>query len=297
MNKYILRSNFDCLVKVANEENLLDSNSQIVFDTPQRVLIYPLSCNKFCFPFAIDLTQEKDSEVCKIFFFNETKMLYLNSPFSIRNEICEEVSCMGKRCEIVLNQDFLSFKLNNRRSTLPLLDSFKSYFIQAKDSFVLLFLNGQEDSLYLFNVKDFSIKHLQGQKIELIDNKIFVSRQAHDIVGHQVYITYEIKEDKLTKVTEKTKFETLSRPLNEDVLALAFVEAVKLGDYLLALDYLSEDLQSTTTTEHIKNYFGEIKSFVCLDQNLIAITNTKETKIYIFTVTQNKIKEIDVFHR
>lgn len=296
MNKYILRSNFDCLVKVENEENLLDSNSQIIFDFPQKVLIYPLSCSKFSFPFTIDLAQNGDSEICKIFEFNGNKLFYLNSPYSIKNEIVEEVSCQNKKCEISLTQEELSFKIDNLKKTLPILGSYKSYTLQTNNSFVILFFSGKEDSLYLFNVKDYSITHLEGQKIELIDNKIFVSKQANDIVAHQIYDTYEIKDDKLTKIAGKFKVDVLSRSIKESILPLAFVESINLGDYLLALDYLDENLQSSTTTEHLKNYFGEIKSFVLLEPNLIAITNNKETKIYSFTVKDNKIAEIETLH-
>lgn len=296
MNKYILRSCFDCLVKVENEENLLDSNSQIVFDYPQKVLIYPLSYNKFSFPFTIDLTQSSDSEICKIFEYNGSKLFYLNSPYSITNEVVEEVSCQGKKCEISLAQGELSFKVDKLKKTLPILGSYKSYTVQTNNSFVILFFNGNEDSLYLFNVNDYSITHLEGQKIELIDNKIFVSKQANDIVSHQIYDTYEIKGDKLTKIAGKFKVDALSRPLKEGVLPLAFVEALKIGDYLLALDYLGKNLQDSTSTEHLKTYFGEIKSFVSLEPSLIAIINNKETKIYSFTVKDNKIEEIETLH-
>lgn len=294
MKKYILRSNFDCLIKNEENEKLLDSNAQIIFEKPETVLVYPLQCNKFSLPFVLDLTQSSDTENYKVIKYEDNILFYLNSPYSIKNEIIEEISCGDKTCEIGICQTEISFKVSNIKKTIPILEKYKTYHIQSQKSFVILSLTGVLDSVYMFNVKTHSLSFLQGEKVEILDNKIFVTKPANDIVGHQIYDTYVIEDDKLNKLANKFKSDP-QKSLKNSLIPLAFIEAIKIEDYLLAMEYLEEKIRKETTPDHLKKYFGQILNFIPIEENLIAVTNPVDTKIYKFTVLDNKIKEIELF--
>lgn len=295
MNKYILRSEYDCLVKSQGEESLLDSNCQIIFDSPQQLLIYPLTQSKFSYPFVLDLSKSEDGKNFRVLQYGEKRLFFLHSPYYIKNEIIEEVSCCGKRCEVGLSQEEISFKGSNSRKTLPVLSEFKTYSVQVKSPFIILILSGKDDEIVVYNAKNDSISTIKGKKIEVIDNKIFVTKSAHDISAHQIYETYEIK-DKIEKINTKFKLELQSKPLKGNIVALAFVQCLKVEDYDLALSYLSEELRQSTTIDHLKKYFGEIITYNHLEDSVIAITNKNQTRIFSFEVKNDKICEIEILH-
>ena len=295
MNKYILRSEYDCLVKTENEESLLDSNSQIIFDYPVRILVYPLYQSKFSYPFVIDLSSNQDGKNYKFIQYEDNKLFYLHSPYSIKNEIIEEVALNGKKYEISLSQEEISFKNSTIKKSFPVLSEFKTYALQVKEPFILLILNGKEDEMFTYNVKSDTISNIKGKKIELVDNEIFVTKNANDIAAHQIYETYEIK-DNIEKINSRFKIEIQTKPLKGNIVPLVFIESIKIEDYDLAFSYLSEQLQQSTTVEHLKKYFGKIINYIMLEQNILAITNTKETRVFTFDVKDDKISEIDIFH-
>lgn len=85
---------------------------------------------------------------------------------------------------------------------------------------------------------------------------------------------------------------------SEKLIPYAFLEALKVNNYNLARNYLSDELNSKTTNQHLSQFFPNIKKIYYnayfLKDNVINYTVLcDEYKNYDFYITNNKIIEIE----
>lgn len=295
MKKYILRSEYDCLVKSETEEFLLDVNSQIVFEKPEKVLIYPLKTNKYCYPFSIDLENKLDSTLFSCHLFEDFVLIYISNPPYIKNEFIETIKLNKLECKVFISQETVSFQTENIKKTFNLDSNFETYSIITFDNLIMIKLVGEIEQLWIFNINNLSLKKLAGNKIEIVNHEIFVNKSIISINQHQLYEVYEIKENEIIKKSENIKSNLFDSKLrNPRVIPYAFLEAIQLKDYNLARTFLTENLSQTATNQHLDNYFKEIKKILPLNNNLIATLTSSGLQVYNFTLDNNLVSEIDL---
>ena len=295
MKIYKIRSDYDCLVKSKDSDIILDSNSQIVFDTPEQVLVYPLSLDALTFPFVIDLASEKKSPFFQRFNLKDCDLIYIFSRTYIKNEIIENLTLNQNECQVFVSQSSITFQTKKYRKTFCLSENFENYNIETKDDLVLLKLTGKAEYLWAFNADTGSLNYLQGEKIEKIDNNIFVTNSLNKISYHSIYQTYEISNNQILKKSEnlKSNFED-SIIRNPNLIPFAFLEAVEIEDLNLARRYLCEKLAKEASNEHLQKFFGRFTKIMPLDDGKIGLVEKEKLKIITFTIKDNQIIDINL---
>ena len=296
MKKYELRTEYECLVKHSQGESFLDLNSSLIFDAPEKIVVYPLNQSKSCFPFTISLEDNNKNRFYKTFSYDDTCYIYIsNFPF-VKNQIIEEITVNNKTFRIFLSENSVCFESTCSRKTLDLNSSFDSYLIQTEKHFILLHLIGKLEEMWIYNTKNNQISHLYGKKIEKIEQQILVSKEINDIANHELFETYQLSDEDCTKKHCKIKyFDTYPQKITNDLIVpLAFLEAVKIEDFDLAKEYLSETIKEETSVQHFKKYFGRILSIIPLKDYTIAVINEEKTVILKFLIKNSLILDISI---
>lgn len=293
MKNYIVRSEYDCLVKSSSGEELLDQNSQIVFDKPEKILIYPLKNSKNCFPFTIDFDGKHSSSLYRHFSLDDFDLFYISALPYIKKEIIETITTNNKTCKIYISEQEISFETDKIKKSFELQISFDTYSIDTSTNLILLKLSGKEEYLWVFNIETTDLRVLSGSKIEKINSEIFVSKTINSICKHDLYEVYELKDGNLIKNSEKLKSNFLENSIkNPNVIPYAFLEAVKLNDFDLARSYLTDSLSKSATNEHLKSYFKNIQKILPLKETLLGTISSEGFYVYTFVIKNGRIEEI-----
>ena len=139
-------------------------------------------------------------------------------------------------------------------------------------------------------------------KIETSQELITTLQKQNDMAGHGMVEEYELKDTGVVKkdsyfvyMNEKPKITQI-----KELVPYAFLEAVKVKNFSLARNYLTEELNENLLDEHLEAYFGNIlditsniyiankKEAVCIVQN----SSPKKAKYFIFSLEKNKISNI-----
>lgn len=294
MKIYELRTEIDCLIKNDDGECLLDQNQSITFNSPQKVLVYPLSTNRNQFPFFIDLNILRSGKFYSHYSIDEKELFLINSLTQVKNENIEKIAMGNKSCLIRINEENISFEYDNMKKTLELTQEFNSYSINKVDNFILLSLTGTIEELWAYNTSDNSLQHIFGNKIERVDNQIMVTYHSQGIYDNQIYKTYEISNNKL--IEKKSSISHISPPskiYSEKVIPIAFLEAVKDRDYYTAKSYLSQRLSESVSDEHLEKFFGNFDKIIPLSNNRYLIIRGDKFKVFRFVVSNNLIDDIE----
>lgn len=296
MKKIKIRSDYDCLIKHEEGETFLDGNSEICFDKPEKILVYPLSQkNKNTFPFAIDLESPENTRFFSFYSLKEFNLIYISSSLYIQNEITEIITTNKKECKVKLSEDYISFDCDNQKKTVFLNQAFSDYSIKTLQNLLFLHLISENELMFVFNLNDKTLKEFSGKKIELFENHLSVAKEVNDIANHVIFQTFEIKDDKiiLQKDTLKYNFEKPVLITNPLVVPIAFLEAIKLEDFDLAKHYLCEGLKTTTSENHLKKYFGEFLKIIPIEDYVIGIITPENLKVFEFKIENGLIVDIN----
>ena len=299
MKNYKIRTEYDCLVKHKDGETFLDLNSEISFDSPQKILVYPLRrTSKVSYPFSIDLDDSSENRFFRRFSFEQTQYIYINALPFFKNEVIEKITVGQDLCNVRINEEQICFETENYRKSLLLENLYSSYNIYSEKGLVFLHLIGNEELLLIFSIKNHSLKIVSGTKIEKIENQILCSKEVNDFANRQVYEYYEISEDEVRQKNIKIKY-NLQEPnltANPNIIPMAFLEAIKIEDYEIAKKYLCDELRNNTTDVHLKKYFGNFSSFLNLKNSTLAIINSEKILICQFVINESKIQEINLIN-
>lgn len=137
------------------------------------------------------------------------------------------------------------------------------------------------------------------KQIEKNAHEITFLKHMHDIAKHGKVQTYNTQTNTLGDAyfvyLENEKVTTQ----NPVFIPYAFLEAVKVENYELAQDYLSDNLKSLGTPEHIKEFFPCVESIYYnaynTNKNIINYTllTSAGFKNYDFTILNKIIEEIE----
>ena len=296
MKNYKIRSDYDCLVKYEDGESFLDINTELNFSTPEKLLIYPLSqTNKNSFPFVVNLDSCESSRFFKIFKLKEFDLIYISAMPYVQNEIIETIVAKDNECKVYISEDYIAFEIDNQKKTIPLTKSFDDYSIKTIGNLLFLHLISKEETMWVFNLNNKSLRQFEGKKIELFENHLSVAKDVKDIANHVIYQTFEINNDEIITKKDSLKY-NLQEPVivtNPSIIPIAFLEAVKIEDFDLARRYLDNDLAKVTSDEHLKNYFKNIIKIIPFNNGLIGVMTQDDFKLFNFEIKNAKIVEIN----
>lgn len=150
------------------------------------------------------------------------------------------------------------------------------------------------------NCQNFEVVYNQEvEKFEQNENEIKTLENINDIAKHGKVFSLYLKQPYTTYsyfVYMNNGVEPIMQP---KLIPYAFLEAIKIKNYALAKQYLSEKLLKNTTDEHLDNYFYDLKDIHYNtyndNENIINYTLFCGDKIksYDFSVYNAKIDDIE----
>jgi len=291
--EYIIRSDYDCIVKNQFDEKFLDKNSELVFDKPEMLLIYPTNA-KNLLPFVLDLSSET-SDKFSAFIYESSRFYYLMNKSKIENCYIENFKYNGENYSIKLSQEKVVFISQRSEKSVYLEDVFEDYSYQILNKLLLLHLIGKTETLFCYNLENGKIKQIKGDKIEQIENQILLSKDVDNLLHQKIFETYIIKDNEIKQTAKSIKNEEYNGFYDESLIGYVFLESVKSEDYEFAKNLLSDELKNQISTNHLRDYFGKFDKFIHLKNQDFAIFNNTSTFIYSFKIFDKKITEISNF--
>lgn len=127
-------------------------------------------------------------------------------------------------------------------------------------------------------------------KIEYGADTLTLLTKQKDMAGHGIVEAFKIEGHNLTLeetyvvyTQEKPKITTI-----KELIPFAFLEAVKVKNYSLAREYLTQELNASLQEEHFNAYFGDY-------EEVVSAKYEEEIKNKICLIYKNKIRSAKTF--
>ncbi|MBE7074148.1 MAG: hypothetical protein E7379_03560 [Clostridiales bacterium] len=280
--KTIIYSTFDCLLKTPSLEKELLSKKNISFDEiNEEISVYPMGRSKII-PFTI--SPPFKSPFYKTIIYNDARLIFLLDGIYVQNVQVYNFTHNGRQSRVEIATKEIHFSTNRTKKILHLPQHFdrfncdKSYHINY-----VLCENCQESLFVAFNTINGKVKTFDGEKIELKNNQISIKCKNGDNLN--LYLDKDGLKQKEKTFNEKAFYNPL-------YVANNFMNEIKKGEYLSALNFLSPHLKEIHSSLSLQEYFGEISYIFPIDlYTIFALSNDKE-KIYSFEIEKGKIVDI-----
>ena len=303
----IIKSEFDCVIYSQNEiigtieVNKLNNELHLIVTEETILNIYPINKDDGISYNLIILDNEalqKINKYCKITKIEEEKyLIYLN------------------KCEINKSTEFKTILTGNDIEIFIYENNKTSFFIKNKN-----YYNNYSSSLLLDNfkleeLKDYYIIHsnvynklnfiLINKKLEICLEKLITKYEINNnklellTLFNDVYQTGKVEIydlNNLNLIDEYFVYEnTNNTKFNENLISYVFMENIKNKNFKIARTLLSDFLSSKISDDELASYFGNINFIDVYPENYkkIICFNDNESKIFSFTIENNKITNID----
>lgn len=155
--------------------------------------------------------------------------------------------------------------------------------------------------LFVLNIQKSKIEIFFGQ-IELKENGIIcVTDEKNDFAKHALITEYKFENGELVTISNELLY-ARSEPqisTNAKIVPLAFFEAVKIKNFSLAKEYLTQNLARQVSKEILEGYFGELDkikpyNFQVDKGYYISVISGEKSKIFRIKIQDAKIDEIEL---
>lgn len=291
MEKYILRSKKPCLIKYKDKEEYLDENSYISFNSDEIISIYPINNISYTSFYYIDLANLNDNDLYTSIKYNNSYLIILNFKDIIKQTFIENIKIANKECKIKIFENNISFEIDNIKKNIQISDLYLKYYINTIDQSILLLLTGNKEALFIFNTNSYEIKKFEGKKIEIINNKILITKEIYAYNTLSLYETFEISNNKVNLTNSQIKYENEREILNYTFIPIIFIESLLYRDYEKAKSLLSSTLKDTTDSKTLDSYFGEFNDYIYIDNNIIGLIYPTKILLCEFIIKNNCIED------
>lgn len=291
----MLKSTTDCDI-VINGENFGNQNP-IFVDTPENCYITFLPHDKTrFFPLSTSIKNISDSTELKAVPFNtHTEITFDPTEIPadtkqkniLNKKYRNNIFTLFSSNKTFLNIDSINF---SHKSTIPLI--FLAEFLTHENAVTILGKSDSKTYVMLYDcAKKKVLLEICADAVEKTKNGIKIAKFTPSIAGFGTVYTFDYTEQKLSNFGVY-KSENPTHTVSEKLVPLAFLEALKYGDYNLARHYLNAD---TVKNEHLKSYFGQIKNiyFNGLSKKINYTVESNGYKNYTFSVENGKILDIE----
>lgn len=285
MEKYLIKTSYPCLIKTKNDMTEIDENDLLELQDEEIIFVYP--ANNIFIPFYINLTCPKENERFSLIKRDDKNIIYIENFSSIKLSQKESLNFSGKTCDITISGNNICFETDSKKVLYTCPHDCKNYKIFKIKKFACIQF---ENNLYAYSIEKNKLTHFSGDVLDVDQNNISIEKKFHDSLNREKNAVYQINED--IKV-EKEAFMHDSINSNETKLVpFRLLESIKAKDYENSLEFLSEKLKTEIDTNQIKDFFGEISSFLPINTNEF-ITMSNFNKNYVkFVLVNGKIDDI-----
>lgn len=304
----IIKSEFDCVIYNFNEivgtieVNKYNNELRVIAKEETILSVYPFNkSDNISFNIMI-LNNDKFIEInknCKILKLDEDKYLITLKKNEIFKPTKFKTILTGNDIEIFIYENTkTSFFLKNKNyynnySSKVLLDNFN--LIELKDYYLIVSNLQDKKNLIVFNKKLEICLDKFISKYEFENNELKILSLFNDVYQTGKVEIYDLNNN-LSLVEEYFIYENNNNTkFNDNLISYVFMENIKNKNYKIARNLLSDFLSSKINDDELSSYFGDIEKIEIYPDNFkkIISTNNKETKVFSFTIENNKITNID----
>ena len=290
MKKYRFLSKFDCVIEVLNQECFLGENEFLEMEMEENFLvkIFPVGKKRDCYSLAYAM------RVCdfKHINFGDFELLLIKERLiGLKDYLLLEYE--NEKCK---------FELHSFPHRICVKYAGKNYNFDIKEELVeykfennyLLAKSEEKMHLCIFHKQTKTFSYFCASDIEVNQNKIISTDILNDIAKHcekKIFSfdssNYTLESSELFYIKGEPKL-----TYNQELIPLAFLEAVKCADYKLARKYLFEPLKARLTDNHLKAFFKDIENIIPVDDKFAILDSFDNYEIYTFEFENNLISNI-----
>lgn len=276
-----LYSSYDCLLKFNDKQEFLDNNTNLSFDNPCKISVYPVGKNDL-YSFVLDLGNLKDDKFYKIQKYENNVYIFLVDNIISKTQNIYNFNIKKTLCQVFVSTTSIIFQTEKVRKKIYLPFTYKDYICQQQKNLITCQFNeGSNSLLTIFNPITNQTKSYYGH-IENKSNSFILKNNIFDI-------EYIFTEDglKINSFIENSELRhnSLALPYN-------FMVAILEKNFEYAYSLLDEKLQDKISKNQLKDFLPELKYFKFIEKNkCFAICEAQ--KIFVnFSVAENKILDI-----
>ena len=299
-------ANNSFLIEIEKSNYLLEPNEYIEIlncEKPNLLLkIYPIDQINLSIPYCLNLKLDKNKVSCgclcsKIYDFKNRVEIYLE-PFLIQSNIVlytNSHTVKNNRYAVACFEDRIKISSLKGEYTYEIQLSSASSFVYENNINILCNFKDKK-SLVSFNVVNNVFNCINGDKIEIEENKVKTLTNFNDMAKHIRVCEYVLKDDfELENQSLYTKDVEKKSSSCSKLIPYNFFESIKVRDFTQAKTYLSDNLKDNITDEQLLQYFGEFQQIeiLSLDPLRYTLYSTNFAKDYEITMQNNKISEIN----
>lgn len=163
----------------------------------------------------------------------------------------------------------------------------------------------QEQWFFVFNKEKQKFDKFCGEVVIFDDGNFEITEKIGDFAKHALCQKYKYENGELICFSTELMFLNLSPKLTDKnkIIPFAFLQAVKVKNFMLAKGYLCEKLSSKVSGEMLNDYFGDFDkiepyfSELKSNEEYVCLILQNKGKIFKFKITEKKIEEIDYIEK
>ncbi|MBP3431895.1 MAG: hypothetical protein J6K39_03480 [Clostridia bacterium] len=281
--KYLLKTPFECLVKIGEKEYELDANNGLEIEDEERLFVYPLSSP----PFYVNLKNLKENENYSILTHDDCTIILLEERKTLSISQKESFSFAGKACDVEICGNHICFETSDKKIAYTCPHPCKENKVfKIKDYACVQF----DDHFYAYSIKNNKLTHFCGE-LSLNGNSLELKKIFHDSQNREKSATYNFEED---IVVENETFTSDYVCENPELTPYKLMESVKAKDFSCALNFLSENLKNSIDCDQIRSFFGNITTFLPLSTIEFITISANQKNFVRFNLADGKVDDITI---
>lgn len=309
----ILQCEFDCFVKVLQEEFVLrEGQSACLSEINQRqivFLVYPIK-QKLLLPYTVVLEIENNKPLtqspnAQIFQVGEGGFEMLLKKNKLKKLLEGEIHTANvEGFEVIVfegSPNLLCVKNSQGANFFEFEFRIDNIAFEGKNSSpFLLASNGSSKFLCAFCASSKSFFAYEAQTVKVLENKIEVTVKVLGQAKHGRFVVLNFENAGRVEVEEDDLIYFEGEPVlasNLSVIPFAFFQSVKIGDFELAKAYLSSQLSEQISPDMLREYFGDFErvspyNFHQKYGQYVCVFLNKSVKVFAFKFDEGKISDI-----
>lgn len=291
MKVFKIKSDYECLVKINENETTLSSDETLEVEDFCKVLVYPIdSKNTLPFSFETDKLAE-----CKFYNFtnldNNTALICFHSGTLCENYDIVKVSVAGSTLTFEVGENKIVAYYKDWKKIISLDERYNNYITKSKDNIAYIKLTSHNtQTMYAFNVKTGNVKVFSGNNIELVSDGFNIEKRGAD--NASIKEQYKITTEGLKLENSNHETQAIYSSIDETI-AYQFLNAMKSGNIDLAYSLCSQALQNEIDKDSLKAYIGTPSNFYYVSPFKYAVQSANKLTTFKFEVQNQKIVDID----
>ena len=285
--------------KTATKNEIIKLNLKLPLELEKGQVVKVFSFDKSFIPFCFEVgCYNKNVKTIEL---ESTCLLEISPEQILSGEVFGSMAFTGGIATVVGSPFCFNIMLEEEKFVHKFSERLYDFKIRAFENVV--FVTGKcidGDICVVFHKNQKQFLEFYGD-IEITPNKICAVKKLHTLARHGELVEYEINENCFNLVScEPIYLGGKPAFISPFLSHIAFFEALKVKDYMLAKSYLTDEFATNIQPEHFAEFFGEFEQVIPLKekgQTKVALLQKRGNndffgKTYALEFENNKIKNI-----